>query len=299
MMRMGNSEIINMLCNMIVQLRALHTEKYNEISASALTDFRRSIQDAMNKSTHHSSRWSTAPGHRFNTYNERKNRIGAGNNVPMLRNRASVMILILESLISTMKKITEAEYQGIKSKDLNALRTETNKLYMEGINDIVMSLWEALERAGRNSLGNDFNALLGQKNAIGPVAKPCFNNDYNIEEDDSTTWRHQARCIISLWNRSSDSAPVTNRIRETLRRVLNLPSNAILEYKRHDDCLKDQRSYCHSTSIGGGGGGGGQQSNHHHGEGRGGGGGNFRGGGSGGQTTNMNKKDKKLEEEND
>nr|CAD2138782.1 unnamed protein product [Meloidogyne enterolobii] len=51
MMRMGNSEIINMLCNMIVQLRALHTEKYNEISASALTDFRRSIQDAMNKST--------------------------------------------------------------------------------------------------------------------------------------------------------------------------------------------------------------------------------------------------------
>uniref|UniRef100_A0A915N4Y0 Dihydropteridine reductase n=1 Tax=Meloidogyne javanica TaxID=6303 RepID=A0A915N4Y0_MELJA len=66
--------------------------------------------------------------------------------------------------------------------------------------------------------------------------------------------------IISLWNRSSDSAPVTNRIRETLRRVLNLPSNAILEYKRHDDCLKDQRSYCHSTSIGGGG----QQSNHHH-----------------------------------
>ncbi|CAK5077383.1 unnamed protein product [Meloidogyne enterolobii] len=39
--------------------------------------------------------------------------------------------------------------------------------------------------------------------------------------------------IISLWNRSSDSAPVTNRIRETLRRVLNLPSNAILEYKRH------------------------------------------------------------------
>ncbi|CAK5107084.1 unnamed protein product [Meloidogyne enterolobii] len=53
-----------------------------------------------------------ALGHRFNTYNERKNRIGAGNNVPMLRNRASAMILILESLISTMKKITEAEYQG-------------------------------------------------------------------------------------------------------------------------------------------------------------------------------------------
>ncbi|KAF7635590.1 Pept_C1 domain-containing protein [Meloidogyne graminicola] len=65
--------------------------------------------------------------------------------------------------------------------------------------------------------------------------------------------------IISLWNRSSNSSPVTNRIRDTLRRVLNLPANAILEYKRHDDCLKDQRSYCHTTTIGGG-----QQSNHHH-----------------------------------
>ncbi|KAL7080265.1 hypothetical protein ACQ4LE_000747 [Meloidogyne hapla] len=86
--------------------------------------------------------------------------------------------------------------------------------------------------------------------------------------------------IISLWNRSSDSAPVTNRIRDTLKRVLNLPANAILEYKRHDDCLKDQRSYCHTTTIGG------QQSNHHHGGG-GGGGSNFRGGG---QTTNIEQK---------
>uniref|UniRef100_A0A914KXK3 Uncharacterized protein n=1 Tax=Meloidogyne incognita TaxID=6306 RepID=A0A914KXK3_MELIC len=61
---------------------------------------------------------------RFNTYNDRKNMIGAGNSVPMLRNRASVMILILESLISTMKKITDGEYNGIKGKDLNTLRTE-------------------------------------------------------------------------------------------------------------------------------------------------------------------------------
>lgn len=44
--------------------------------------------------------------------------------------------------------------------------------------------------------------------------------------------------ILSLWNRTADSPAVTNRIRDTLRRVLNLPTNAILEYKRHDDCLK-------------------------------------------------------------
>uniref|UniRef100_A0A1I7X497 eIF-4F 25 kDa subunit n=1 Tax=Heterorhabditis bacteriophora TaxID=37862 RepID=A0A1I7X497_HETBA len=44
--------------------------------------------------------------------------------------------------------------------------------------------------------------------------------------------------IVSLWNRTADNAGVTNRIRDTLRRVLNLPINAVLEYKRHDDCLK-------------------------------------------------------------
>uniref|UniRef100_A0A183CS85 EIF-4F 25 kDa subunit n=1 Tax=Globodera pallida TaxID=36090 RepID=A0A183CS85_GLOPA len=64
--------------------------------------------------------------------------------------------------------------------------------------------------------------------------------------------------IVSLWNRSADSLPVTNRIRDTLRRVLNLPTSTILEYKRHDDCLRDQRSYCHtSASVG-------QQAHPHH-----------------------------------
>uniref|UniRef100_A0A914RIY5 Uncharacterized protein n=1 Tax=Parascaris equorum TaxID=6256 RepID=A0A914RIY5_PAREQ len=44
-----------------------------------------------------------------------------------------------------------------------------------------------------------------------------------------------------------DNLGTTNRIRDTLRRVLNLPVNAVLEYKRHDDCLKDQSSYRHTN----------------------------------------------------
>jgi len=49
--------------------------------------------------------------------------------------------------------------------------------------------------------------------------------------------------IVSLWNRTASDVPTTNRIRDTMRRVLNLPPNTVLEYKRHDDCLKDQTSY--------------------------------------------------------
>lgn len=53
--------------------------------------------------------------------------------------------------------------------------------------------------------------------------------------------------IVSLWNRTADHIGVTNRIRDTLRRVLNLPINAVMEYKRHDECLKDQSSYRHAN----------------------------------------------------
>nr|CAD2162972.1 unnamed protein product [Meloidogyne enterolobii]CAD2184609.1 unnamed protein product [Meloidogyne enterolobii] len=42
---------------------------------------------------------------------------------------------------------------------------------MAGIDNIVLSLWQALESVARNSLGNDFNVLSGQKNAIGPGTK--------------------------------------------------------------------------------------------------------------------------------
>ena len=50
--------------------------------------------------------------------------------------------------------------------------------------------------------------------------------------------------ILSLWNRTADNPLIINRIRDTMRRVLNLPVNAILEYKKHDDCLKWVFKFC-------------------------------------------------------
>jgi len=49
--------------------------------------------------------------------------------------------------------------------------------------------------------------------------------------------------ILSLWNRSSSDNVVTSRIRDTLKRVLNLPPNTIMEYKTHNDSLRDKSSY--------------------------------------------------------
>ena len=36
--------------------------------------------------------------------------------------------------------------------------------------------------------------------------------------------------IISVWNRTANDNLVTNRIRDTFRRVLNLPPGTIIEY---------------------------------------------------------------------
>jgi len=49
--------------------------------------------------------------------------------------------------------------------------------------------------------------------------------------------------IISVWNRTASDQSTTIRIRDTLRRVLNLPHNTIMEYKTHNDSLKDNSSF--------------------------------------------------------
>uniref|UniRef100_A0A8I3WQW0 Eukaryotic translation initiation factor 4E type 2 n=1 Tax=Callithrix jacchus TaxID=9483 RepID=A0A8I3WQW0_CALJA len=44
--------------------------------------------------------------------------------------------------------------------------------------------------------------------------------------------------IISIWNKTASNQATTARIRDTLRRVLNLPPNTIMEYKTHTDSIK-------------------------------------------------------------
>ncbi|XP_025079297.1 eukaryotic translation initiation factor 4E type 2-like isoform X1 [Pomacea canaliculata] len=49
--------------------------------------------------------------------------------------------------------------------------------------------------------------------------------------------------ILSLWNRTASDQATTIRIRDTLKRVLHLPSNTVMEYKTHTDSLKDHSSF--------------------------------------------------------
>lgn len=49
--------------------------------------------------------------------------------------------------------------------------------------------------------------------------------------------------LISVWNKSCSNQAVTSRIKDTLKRILNLPPSTILEYKSHNDSLKDNSSF--------------------------------------------------------
>ncbi|XP_044726513.1 eukaryotic translation initiation factor 4E type 2 [Chrysoperla carnea] len=45
--------------------------------------------------------------------------------------------------------------------------------------------------------------------------------------------------MVSVWNRTASDQACTARIRDTLRRILNLPPAVPMDYKTHGDSLKD------------------------------------------------------------
>ncbi|KAK7031998.1 eukaryotic translation initiation factor 4E [Favolaschia claudopus] len=57
----------------------------------------------------------------------------------------------------------------------------------------------------------------------------------------------QSEDIISLWNRVEHDARVKERIKETLRQVLNLPTSTIMEYKSNSDSMQDNSSFRNSA----------------------------------------------------
>ncbi|CAG8470702.1 2925_t:CDS:2 [Paraglomus brasilianum] len=49
--------------------------------------------------------------------------------------------------------------------------------------------------------------------------------------------------ILSLWNQSAREGRINLKIRDTMKRVLNLPPDTIMEYKSHTDAMKDNSSF--------------------------------------------------------
>ncbi|KAJ8508909.1 hypothetical protein ONZ45_g8867 [Pleurotus djamor] len=57
----------------------------------------------------------------------------------------------------------------------------------------------------------------------------------------------QSEDIVSVWNRVDGDPKVRERIRDSIRRVLDLPTTTIMEYKSNNDSMHDKSSFRNSA----------------------------------------------------
>lgn len=49
--------------------------------------------------------------------------------------------------------------------------------------------------------------------------------------------------ILGVWNKNSQNREVTERIRDSIKKILQLPPHAHMEYKPHQAALQDKSSF--------------------------------------------------------
>jgi len=54
--------------------------------------------------------------------------------------------------------------------------------------------------------------------------------------------------LLSIWNKTADSRRVCMQIRDTLRSVMGLQLDAVMEYKKHTDSMRDNSSYRNTST---------------------------------------------------
>ncbi|KAF8557703.1 translation initiation factor eIF4e [Imleria badia] len=76
------------------------------------------------------------------------------------------------------------------------------------------------------------------------------------EDEDGEEWPEICGCtisvrqsedIVALWNRVEADMKVREKIRDTIRLVLNLPASTIMEYKSNNDSMQDKSSFRNSA----------------------------------------------------
>ncbi|RDX48165.1 eukaryotic translation initiation factor 4E class II [Lentinus brumalis] len=101
-------------------------------------------------------------------------------------------------------------------------------------------LWEDLVLA---VIGDQFDGVVDPADAAA---------DSNADGVPAGDWPEICGCtisvrqnedIISLWNRHDSNAKSKEKIKETIRRVLNLPPSTVMEYKSNNDSMQDKSSF--------------------------------------------------------
>ncbi|EAU90602.1 eukaryotic translation initiation factor 4E member 2 [Coprinopsis cinerea okayama7 len=109
-------------------------------------------------------------------------------------------------------------------------------------------LWEDLVLAVIGDLFDDCRSTTSS-----PTAAKADGGENSEDENQypeicgCTISVRQSEDIISLWNRVEANRQVREKIRDTIRRVLNLPPSTIMEYKTNNDSMQDKSSFRNSA----------------------------------------------------
>lgn len=105
-------------------------------------------------------------------------------------------------------------------------------------------IWEDLVLA---VIGDQFDGCRGPAEPNGGLDPEDANRAEWPEICGCTISVRQSEDIVSLWNRVDGDVKVREKIRDTLRRVLNLPQSTIMEYKSNNDSMQDKSSFRNSA----------------------------------------------------
>ncbi|KAI0708805.1 eukaryotic translation initiation factor 4E class II [Cerioporus squamosus] len=103
-------------------------------------------------------------------------------------------------------------------------------------------LWEDLVLA---VIGDQFEGVVDPADApaADSAAADCVPAGDWPEICGCTISVRQNEDIISLWNRHDSNSKSKEKIKETIRRVLNLPPTTVMEYKSNNDSMQDKSSF--------------------------------------------------------
>ncbi|KAF9005990.1 translation initiation factor eIF 4e-like domain-containing protein [Cyathus striatus] len=118
-------------------------------------------------------------------------------------------------------------------------------------------IWEDLVLAIIGDQFDDCRSTLPSSEKQNGAASANGDNAANSEDGgEPTAWPEICGCtisvrqsedIISLWNRVDGDTKLREKIRDTLKKVLNLPPSTIMEYKSNNDSMQDKSSFRNSA----------------------------------------------------
>jgi len=101
-------------------------------------------------------------------------------------------------------------------------------------------IWEDMVLA---VIGDQFDDCVVEDDEDGEPSSNTKQSNSEPEICGCTLSVRQSEDILSVWNKDGSDGRVRQKIRDTIRKVLNLSPSTVMEYKTNNDSLQDRSSF--------------------------------------------------------